>query len=495
MICEDKLIEESLRLIATLNNPLPAKSEEPDVDTIVRQSAEEPVDASVEISISGDGMTAFASFYPPRGFGRSLDPSDVYEQITLAGITYGIDQMHIDESIFTSTTERIPLHAVEIAEGRPSRQAVASYFRPVEENGEDSADDPKGRVDYRSRSELTLIHSGDVLAVEVAGTGGIDGISVRGELLGYKTVEYESLVPGENTEVVDDRICAAISGVLHVENRVLSIAPTLVLAEGVNYHTGNVEFDGDIVLTGSVSDGFSLSCSGMLASTTTIDASGLSCGTLVCRQGLIARTEAPVLVEKDASLRFLQGVTISVGGSLKVKQSVLKSHITAYDRIELGSGSTVVGSTLRAGLEINANSIGSSGAAGSEIYLGIDFRVDERLSVIRDQTFALSEKLTQVRSALNKSSSSKTLYDLEASLKGAIALLASEAGEIVTRLDRDEDAKLIVRGTVFSGTYIEICHRSHIVEKSVSASVFRLDKTQGTVVSEPLSELHKRRES
>jgi uncharacterized protein len=495
MICEEKLIAESLQLIAALDNPQPAKSEEPDVDKIVQQSVEEPVDASVEISISGDGMTAFASFYPPRGFGRALDPSDVYEQITLAGVSCGIDESCVDESIFTSTTERISLHAVEIAKGRPSRQAVAAYFKPVEENSEGAAEDPEGRVDYRSRSELTLVQSGDTLAVEVAGISGREGMSIRGEVLGYTTVEYASLVPGENTEIVGSRICAVISGVLHVEKGVLSVAPTLVLAGGVNYHSGNVDFDGDIILGGSVSDGFSISCSGMLASTTTIDASGLTCGTLVCRQGLIARTEAPVLVKKDAALRFLQGVTISVGGSLKVKQSVLKSHITAYDRIELGSGSTVVGSTLRAGLEISANSIGAPGAAGSEIYLGIDFHVDERLSIIRDQTLALSEKLREVRSAMKKSSNAKVLNDLEVSLKSAIALLASEAGEIVSGLDRDETAMLIVRGTIYAGTYIEICHRSHIVEKSLSGCIFRLDKTQGMVVSEPLAELHKRRES
>jgi hypothetical protein len=40
-----------------------------------------------------------------------------------------------------------------------------------------------------------------------------------------------------------------------------------------------------------------------------------------------------------------------------------------------------------------------------------------------------------------------------------------------------------VRETVFPGTYIEICHVSHIVGKPLRAVTFRLDKAKGKIVA------------
>jgi hypothetical protein len=59
------------------------------------------------------------------------------------------------------------------------------------------------------------------------------------------------------------------------------------------------------------------------------------------------------------------------------------------------------------------------------------------------------------------------------------------AGLLVFRLDRDESADVRVTGTVYPGTYVEICHLPYVVTRALHKTRFCLDKAKGKVVAEP----------
>lgn len=496
MSIEEKLVNDSRTLIERIRES--AKSGSPDgrnVEYSRRRTAtwtpEEPVDGSVELSISKDRMTAFASFYPPQNSGQPLETSVVYQQLAAMNVIHGIQREAIESALFTCNTERSTLHEVEVAFGTRPQDAVPAHLQPASvstTNSENRDDQPNARerVNYRERSSLHLVHEGDVVAEVIPAREGADGMTVTGEEVPCRTVGVRSLRCGGNVVESDSDVRAAMSGVLHVERGLISVSPTLTLSSGVDYHTGNVNFEGDVILGGGVGDGFTIRCTGALVAKQTLDASGITCGSLMCAQGLIGRNEEPTVVTDDARVRFVQNARLMVGGSLSISQSVLKAHVTASDSIKLGSGSTVVASILRASLGVSAHTIGAPGAAISEIYIGIDFEVDERLATIRDQTVALSEKLRDVRMARTHGHDTKELEKLEVDIESAISMLSDQASELVTRLDRNEEAALIVRGTIHAGTYIEICHRSYIVQSTVAYRRFRLDKAHGAIVCEPL---------
>ena len=495
MNSEQKLIDESRDLIGAVragrsavraNGSYPESGLPIAEDGVVQRAVEDQVDGSVSVSIADDGMTAYISLYPPQGFGRPLDPSDVYTQLHEAGVVYGIQSELVEAALFTSTTERTALHSVEVAFGDSPRDGVAEHLRLTEREPAHTESSEREPVDHRVRCTLSIVKTGEVLAVVEPEVVGCDGTTVTGNTTLHQTRATPILAIGENVEVVDGEVVAAISGLLHLEGGVISVKPTLLLARGVDYHSGNIDFDGDVVLGGRVADGFTIACTGTLASSVTIDAYGITCGALTGSRGLIGHGDATVSVRGDTTLRFVQNTSIRIGGALRITQSVLTSRITAYDSVELAHGSSVVGSTIRAGLGAVVFNVGSNGAAASEIYLGIDFGVDDRLAVIRDQTLALSEKLRDVRLLLAHGERTTPLIELERDVNAAIATLAEEAGSLVSHLDRDEDARLVVHGTIHAGTYVEICHRSHVVERSVSRCSLRLDRRSGSVVVEPL---------
>ena len=502
MNAAERLLHESRELISAVHarrsdtgdhghlaTPLPSLEEQ----DIVQRAAEDQVDGSVAVSMSDDEMTGYISIYPPQGFGRALGPSDVYEQLDVAGIVFGIQSELVEAALFVCNTERVSLYSVEVAFGLPPRQRVPKHLRLLERPSMDVHEQETGRVDYRTFSDLPLVCAGDALAVVEPETEGRDGTTVTGRSIPHPTRTTRTYTLGSHVATDGETVLATIAGLLHVENGVISVSPTLTLLQGVDYHTGNITFDGDVALGDRVADGFTIACTGALIASVTIDAFGVSCGSLSSCQGVIGHNDSEVSVAADATLRFVQNARVRAGGTIRVAHSVLKSHITAHDRVELAHGSVIVGSTIRAGLGAVVFHVGRAGSAASEVFLGIDFTVDERLAIIRDQTLALSRKLHEVRSVPTSAEQAQHLRAVEQELQAAIGVLAEEAGELVSELDRDEDATLVVHGTMHAGTYVEICHRSFIAERSMSRCIVRLDRKRGAIVVEPLGKQDKGR--
>ncbi|MDT8298764.1 MAG: FapA family protein, partial [Spirochaetaceae bacterium] len=456
MMVEQRLINESRDLIDSIRVERSTVTEKKwlrdapgmvDEGEIRRRAIEDHVDGCARVTLSDDEMIGYISLYPPQGFGQPLKTSDVYARLCESGVSHGVRSKLVETALFTCNTERTPLHSVEVAFGTTPIHSKPKHLRIVEHNKESVETSDKEAVDHRVRSSLSLAEAGETLAVVEPEVVGRDGITITGRILEHRTRTIPQLKTGDNVTLVDNKIVAEISGLLHLKESVISVSPTLPLSKGVGYHTGNIDFQGDVIISDRIADGFTVSCTGTLASSVTIDSFGISCNTLTSSQGLIGHVDAAVDVAADASLRFIQNASINVGGTLRVAHSALKSRIKAHNYVELAHGSSVVGSTIRAGLGAEVFNVGSPGAAASEIYLGIDFGVDERLATIRDHTLALSEKLRDVRLALSREEQTPQLVGLEHDLQAAIATLAEEAGELVSHLDRNEEASLVVHGT------------------------------------------------
>ena len=74
------------------------------------------------------------------------------------------------------------------------------------------------------------------------------------------------------------------------------------------------------------------------------------------------------------------------------------------------------------------------------------------------------------------------LSPLRDKIKAAIHQLNESARALVSGLDRNDEAKISVRETVFPGTYMEICHISYFVTRPKRFVTFQLDKTSGQII-------------
>jgi len=87
----------------------------------------------------------------------------------------------------------------------------------------------------------------------------------------------------------------------------------------------------------------------------------------------------------------------------------------------------------------------------TESICGIDYVIQRKISWIRDKNIALVASLAELKKQ------------------------APATGRSLESLAINDKAQVIVIGTVYSGTYIEICHVSFIVTRALSGQKLRLD--------------------
>ena len=83
------------------------------------------------------------------------------------------------------------------------------------------------------------------------------------------------------------------------------------------------------------------------------------------------------------------------------------------------------------------------------------------------------------------------LIEVKKKLKQAINRMNGAATSLIFQLDKNEEADVIVKGSIFPGAYIEICHLPYIVSREIRYVRLRLDKKNGRVVDEPLGFIEK----
>jgi uncharacterized protein (DUF342 family) len=332
-------------------------------------------------------------------------------------------------------------------------------------------DSPTGRIDFRELSPYIIVRKSDVLAVRVPSRAGVSGQTVRGAAIAYSNARAPVLDPGQNTLIHGDLAVAICDG------RFRLMADTFWIDEVLEV-AGNIDFPGDVRIGGEIRDGFTVSAGGSLVCMESIDASRISCkGDLITNQGIIGRKHAFIKVGGIIRARFVEGCYLEAKDSIHVRTSIMNSVIRTLNRVEMGHNGIIVGGIVYAQNGVRAAQIGTDRGPRAEIHCGIDHTVEQKLTWIRDRNIALATKLKEVEGKMK-------LSDLRVKIKRAIHQLNESARDLVQSLDRNENAEVSIRETVFPGTYIEICHLSYIVSKQMKCVTFKLDKENGRIVAE-----------
>jgi len=459
-------------------------------------------DGYVEISISPDEMTAVCDFYPPsegEGFagseeGKPIELESVEKIIEAKGIVTGINWDAINSAIFKCNTERIPVNDVVIAKGSPPKDEIPAHLEIEKELLGDTKnlDMDQRRIDYREVSPFVLVKKGDLLARVVPGVPGILGETVAGKSVPYKTAKIKTLKPGKNVTLKDEYALASCDGRFIKTEDSFAVSEVLEVRGDVDYHTGNIDFPGDVVIYGMVKYGFKVKAGGSVYCQQTLDASEVICGgDLTVNHGIIGKNKGVVKVKGSINAKFIENCYVEAGGNINVATSILNSVVHSLKEVILGEKGIIVGGKTFAANGVEAAQIGTSVGPKTEIHCGIDFSVQQKLEWIRDKNIELAMKLKQTDIKIKASRLEKLkaeLSQVREKLMAGIHKLNLVSASLVNYLDKNEDAGVTARRNIFPGVYIEICHISYIVTREMHACTFKLDKISGRVVIENVRE-------
>ena len=233
--------------------------------------------------------------------------------------------------------------------------------------------DEHGNVDYRSKTNMQVVHEGDILAEAFPATTGTAGMTVMGTEVPPVDGKVPSLSGGFNTTLSEDRmqLKASMDGHLQYKNGVFHVQPLFHVLGNVDFGIGNIDFPGDVHITGDVQNGFIVQAKGNITVDGLVEGAVLEAGgSIVVRKGVLGDGRAVIRAQQSVTAQFLENCVVYAGDSV-MSSSIITSAVHSDNEIVVRSGrGIVIGGKLTATNLISATVIGSRSERLTELTIG-----------------------------------------------------------------------------------------------------------------------------
>lgn len=486
-----KLLEESQDMLRRFEQ-LAEKEQIEEISTDVQkdtlealETALEPAaDAVFDLFVEEDGLSVTAEFRPAAGGGKPLLLETIEEALAAKGVVHGILWAEIQQALNDCNLDLRLRTGVVIARGTKPIPYVPEHLN-LEERWLPKTLEAAGDqdIDFKAISPFVMVEKGDLLAVRVPEAYGAHGTDVRGQEIPFPTKRLTDWIPGDYVTDTPIGIEAAIEGRLVLEPPRFSVNPVLELVNGVDYRTGNIHFKGEVIIKGPISAGFEIEAGGGITGSATLDVFQMkSGGDIVTSGGIIGNGAGRIEAGGKVSAKFLEHLYLLAQKDVIADTCVLNSVIKTRGRLVLGERGILAGGQVHALNGVEVHQIGTTTGPRTELFLGLDFQGMEKILWIRERSKELHAQLKKVDAAIPYGGTRvKDLMVAAKKLRLEIIQLTETARNQLAKLGQNEEASVVVSGSVFPGTHIEICHVQFLVNQKMSGVRFFLDKRKGTI--------------
>ncbi len=360
----------------------------------------EKKDGYFRLETSKDGVEAYLYVTPPWG-GNAAGYEEVLAEMERKEIVFGVDHEAIKTAL-REAREDAPCLVAKGIEPVQGKDAEMQYFfeRDAKAAPKELED---GRVDYRELNLVVSVSKGTLLAEKIPATEGTPGKSVYGKELAAK--RGRDFIPpvGKGVERSEDgrRLLAAADGCPVVAGKQLKVLPVYDIKGDVDFSTGNIYFMGSVVVRGNVKSGFKIVSSGNVEIYQGVEDARIEAeGKVLVKRGISGQGKAFIKAGEDVLAKFIQHAEVRTKESVHT-EACLHSTIYAGKKVAVGGKrGLIVGGLIRAGLEVNAKTVGSAFATPTEIEVGIDPQIREDLLRVSNQLAADAEGLKSANKGL-----------------------------------------------------------------------------------------------
>jgi uncharacterized protein len=438
-------------------------------------------DARLSIRITEDGMEARAVLYPAVGEGQPLSPEETDMLLEEAGVREGIDREALDDALESQNEAAGEIEFV-LARGRSPEDAdppflkLAQKFFTVRLYGKEVG----GRVDFREARPFVIVAAHEALGRYQAAKEGETGITVGGDPVAPGEKQRIAFDPGDNTYRDGDYIRSSIAGRFILTGKRFMVSEVLEL-EGVDFHTGNIHYPGDVVLRGEIGDGFSLVCGGDLYAAVSLVVTDVQVkGDLSVEGGILGRKNGILKCGGSIRAKFIENLTLECRKDLHADSGILQSRVYVLGKIVCGEKGRIINSTVYGVAGVEAQQLGNPAGLPATVSAGSDFRQLRLLRNIRGCQRRLGRKLDSLSSQLkNSRGSAEAIQELKEEIYRAheeSADLEEAASQALRNIECSPEARILSRDTVYPGVTIEIAQVSLRIASTLPRGEFYLDQ-------------------
>lgn len=313
---------------------------------------------TIDIEISEDKTKAWLR--TPQKSSESINPDVVRNLLRQQGICFGIIEDRLLSGYLKYATE--PGKRFVVAMGREpvhgTDTRINYYFNTNFRKAGIVHQD--GTIDFRERGDIPFVRQGTLLAEKIPMAKGRPGRDVFGDLIPAEEPVDFVFKSGKGAELSNDglQIFATDDGQPVLDPLgMVSVVKDLTIRGDVDYQTGHVTFEGNVIVTGIVKQGFRVRCVHFTASEINggiIQASG----DINISNGII---NAAVSALGSVQAKYVNSATLDVFGDVTISREIMSSRIYTSGTL-INTGGRVTGSELSARKGFDLGQVGTDRA-------------------------------------------------------------------------------------------------------------------------------------
>jgi uncharacterized protein (DUF342 family) len=352
---------------------------------------------TVKINVNDSGTEAYIVIgQASDGNPEPLTKDDLERAAAGARVSFGLDAATLRALASGPLFDT----AIPIARGVPAvdgtdGEAVYLVKKSDEFKPDYGGDDAK-LVDYKNVDVFQIAEKGQALCEITQPTPGVDGTNVYGGIIQARPGKAAPDPRGANTVWSEDgkTLLAAADGIVNFNGTTISVSELLNIPGDVDLSTGNIRFGGDVIVKGSVNEGFIVECGGNLTVKGKIGSADVSVkGNLIVADGVNGSRQKTINVGGYMRARYIENGTIKAEGDI-FADYIIDSSVDCRGNITLaGSKSVLVGGRTAVFGVLSANYMGNERGIKTRIELMRPPIDEERLAQLTGEREALNAEL------------------------------------------------------------------------------------------------------
>jgi uncharacterized protein (DUF342 family) len=456
-------------------------------------------DGKFSLRPATDRSALYLSYTLPADGGGQVMPEAVIDAARSHGVT-----VELDVEAITKTLREGGVN-VRVGYGRAPVPGKDGHFEILVSNPKKRSPhlDEHGLADFRDLGEIVTVKPGDALMRIIQPTAGVPGMTVMGAEIPVqpgKKVSFPAALEGARVDPQDpDRLVAAIAGFPVVKKDCVTVE-AVYRVENVDLHTGNISYDGGVLVTCDVHSGMTVKATGDIVIEGTVEDAVLEAGgDITIKGGIIgsdentdaagAKTHATIKCGGSCVAKFAQDAHILAGNGIFIHAEAMQCDLSAAHQIIVGDkggrGGDLIGGIARATMLVKAHNIGSDDHPRTIVIVGNDKNLFEQLHVCNEKRKVADNTFADVLMALGAAKKNpakntpEALAELDAARVAALAEIAectAESLQLKKEIELAQAAQVIAEKKVYSGAEIRVGQKSYVAGQDREGGVFRLDK-------------------
>lgn len=441
------------------------------------------VNGYCNIHVNVDRMQAFADLFPSRGEGTNLSIDEVINELKKNNITSGIIDSKIKQYLEEIKKNGTELNNVLVAEGLmpvDGKDAEIEFNYQKEVQNQDFTVLPDGRIDYHIKASIPVVKKGSVLARICPALKGVDGYDVLGNVIKANDGQIIEMVAGENVSLSKDgtEFIAECDGQVAINDKIINVFKCFYVEGDVDYRSGNIDFNGNIIVKGVVRNGFEIKASGDITVLKDIESANVIAGRdLKVSGGIICRNNNyKMICGRDLIVTHLQNATVEAQRDVYVGNSCVQSTLYCNGKMILKKQKgSIIGGEIYAMEGIDAKIVGNGLGVKTEIIVGNDYllqktanELKEIIKVYTDNQNKIDNLLlpfinkmkNKIAIAMDKKDRLTIIIEKRKKIRKNISMLESKLKNIECQISKDVSAVIKINEKIHPDVIVKIRDRS-----------------------------------